>query len=277
MTITLGGVTATIAEFAQTLHVLRDAPGNQMKCYLKDTPLAGMDYHKVSKEEIALFSAIRVVPGTKQNHVAQVRPACIHAMERVLGESGWHDPPVPPPELPVHGPGGGPGFDSNSARRTAKQNYGEDQAKMWAEKEFPGALVKKVGNCVPKPGYDVRVTLADGSEVHIEAKYSEGGSEVELSEGERKHNQGYDVRVTLADGSEVHIEAKYSEGGSEVELSEGDSGCNHEHVLYVVAGADATKVDGEWQCSGGHETPHRSWKIDTDDLKPRTWHYNVPS
>jgi hypothetical protein len=158
----------------------------------------------------------------------------------VLSEPGWHDAPVPPPELSVHSPGGGgPGLDPISARRAAKQNYGEDQAKMWAEKEFPGALVKKVGNCVPKPGYD--------------------------------------VRVTLADGSEVHIEAKYSEGGSEVELSEGDSGCNHEHVLYVVAGADATKVDGEWQCSGGHETPHRNWKIDTDDLKPRTWRYNVPS
>ena len=75
-------------------------------------------------------------------------------------------------------------------------------------------LSRKVGNAVPKLGYDVRVTLADGSEVHIEAKYSEDGPEVALSEGERAHNQ--------------------------------DSGCNHEHVLYVVAGAQAIKVDGEW-------------------------------
>ena len=246
MTITLGGVTATTGEIAQTLHVLHDAPGNQMKYYLKATPLAGMDYHKVSKEEIALFPAIRVVPGTKQDHVAHVRPACIHAMERVLSESGWHDPPVPPPELPVHGPGGGPGFDSNSARRTAKQKYGEDQAKMWAEKEFPGALVKKVGNCVPKPGYDVRVTLADGSEVHIEAKYSYDGSEIGLSEGERKHIQ--------------------------------DGGCDHEHVLFVVTGAQATKDDdGEWHCSGGTKIPYRGWRIDRDDLTPITWSYHVPS
>jgi hypothetical protein len=116
---------------------------------------------------------------------------------------------------------------------------------MWAEKEFPGALVQKVGNWVPKQGYDVRVTLTDGSEVHIEAKYSYDGSEVELSEGERAHNQ--------------------------------DPGCNHEHVLYVVAGAQAIEVDGEWQCSDGDKVPYRDWKIDTDDLTPRTWRYSVPS
>ena len=50
MTITLGGVTATTAEIAQTLaDALYDAPGNQMKCYLKDTPLAGMDYQRSQK------------------------------------------------------------------------------------------------------------------------------------------------------------------------------------------------------------------------------------
>ena len=102
------------------------------------------------------------------------------------------------------------------------------------------------GNAVPKLGYDVRVTLADGSEVHIEAKYSEDGSEVALSEGERAHNQ--------------------------------DSGCNHQHVLYVVAGAQAIKVDGEWHCSGGTKIPYRDWKIDADDLTlVKSWRYNVPS
>ena len=244
MTITLGGVTASTAEIALTLDVLYDAPGNQMKHYLKDTPLAGMDYHKVSKEEVALFPEIRVAPGTKQDHAAHVRPACIHAMERALAESGWFDPPVSAPESSVHSSGGGPGLDPIPGRRTAKKNYGENQAKIWAEKEFPGALVQKVGDWVPKPGYDVRVTLADGSEVHIEAKYSETGSEVELTEGERAHNQ--------------------------------DLGCKHEHVLYVVAGAQASKNDDGWHCEGGTKVPHRNWKIDTDDLAPRTWRYNVP-
>ena len=42
---------------------------------------------------------------------------------------------------------------------------------------------------MPKKGYDVQVTLADGSEIHIEAKYSENGSVVLLTEGERAHNQ----------------------------------------------------------------------------------------
>ena len=41
---------------------------------------------------------------------------------------------------------------------------------MWAEEEFPDALVEKVGDRVPKLGYDVRVILADESEMHIEAK-----------------------------------------------------------------------------------------------------------
>ena len=98
----------------------------------------------------------------------------------------------------------GPGLDPIASRRTAKQNYGEDQAKIWAENEFPGALVEKVGNCVPKQGYDVRVAPGDGSEVHIEAKYSEDGSVVMLSEGERYHNQ--------------------------------DSGCNHEHGAWLGPG-----------------------------------------
>lgn len=198
--ITLGGVTATIEEIAQVLDALYDAPGDQMRHYLKGTPLEGMDYHMVHDEEIERFPEIRVPSGTKQHHVAHVRPACIHAMQRVLSESGWNDGLKPLPKLSIHGSyGGGPGFDPISSRRTAKQNYGEDQAKMWAEEEFPDALVEKVGDRVPKLGYDVRVILADESEMHIEAKYSYDGSVVILTDGERAHIQ--------------------------------ESGCNHEHVL----------------------------------------------
>jgi hypothetical protein len=245
--VTLGGVTATIEEIAQVLDALYDAPGDHMRRYLKDTPLEGMDYHKVHDEEIKLFPEIRVPPGTKQHHIAHVRPACIHAIERVLSESGWHDALVPLPKLSMHGSsGGGPGFDPIASRRTAKRCYGEDQARIWAEQEFPGALVQKVGDCVPKLGYDVQVILADESEIHIEAKYSENGSAVLLSEGEREHNQ--------------------------------DSGCNHEHVLYVVAGAQAIKVDDKWHCSGGTNIPYRNWKIDKDDLTLiRSWRCNVPA
>jgi len=89
--ITLGGVTVTGAEIAQVLDALLDTPGDQMRRYLKGTPLEGMDYHKVHDEEIKHFPEIRVSPGTKQHHVAHVKPACIHAMKRVLSESGWHD------------------------------------------------------------------------------------------------------------------------------------------------------------------------------------------
>ena len=204
-------------------------------------------------------------PGTNKNPTANDRKAVISWLEhRILpaligmdtasatsngktgtGAQDQAHPPVPPPNLPGRGPGGGPGLDPNPARRTAKKDYGEDQARMWAEKEFPGALVQKVGNWVPKLGYDVRVTLADESEVHIEAKYSEDGSEVILTEGERWHNL--------------------------------DSGCIHEHVLYMVAGAQATEADGEWHCSGGTEDPHRDWIIDAEDLEPMSWRYKVPA
>jgi hypothetical protein len=154
MTITLGGVTATTAEIAQTLARRPVRRAREPDEVLPEGHPARRDgLPKVSKEEIALFPEIRVVPGTKQNHVAQVRPACIHAMKRVLSEPGWHDALVPPPELSVHGPGGGGrGLDTISVRRTAKQNYGEDQAKMWAEKEFPGALVQKGRECGSEAG-----------------------------------------------------------------------------------------------------------------------------
>lgn len=245
--VTIGGVTATVEEVAQVLDALYDAPGDHMRRYLKGTPLEGMDYHKVHDEEIDLFPEIRVPPGTRQHHIPHVRPACIHAMERALSESGWHDMLVPLPKLSIQGSSGvGSGFDPIASRRTAKRYYGEDQARIWAAQEFPGALVQKVGDCFPKLGYDVRVILADGSEIHIEAKYSQGGSVVMLSDGERAHIQ--------------------------------DLGCDHEHVLYVVAGAQAINVDGKWHCSGGTMIPYRNWKIDKDDLTPiKSWRYNVPS
>ena len=243
-TITLGGVTATLEEVAQVLDALYDAPGDQMRHYLKNTPLEGMNYHQVSKEELTLFPEIEVPPGTRQHHVAHVRPACIHAMERLLSGSSWNETLVPLPKLPIKGsPSNDSGFDPISSRRTAKQNYGEDQARLWAEDQFPGALVVKVGSCVPKKGYDVQVTLADGSEIHIEAKYSENGSVVLLTEGERAHNQ--------------------------------DNKCKHEHVLYIVTQAQVIKVKDEWHCSGGTKTAFRNWKIDTGNLKAVQWRYNI--
>lgn len=39
--ITLGGVTATPEQVAQVLDALYDAPGDQMRHYLKGTPLQG--------------------------------------------------------------------------------------------------------------------------------------------------------------------------------------------------------------------------------------------
>jgi len=246
--ITLGGVTATPEQVAQVLDALYDAPGDQMRLYLKGTPLEMMDYHKVHDEEIKNFPNIRVPPGTKQHHVAHVRPACIHAMQRLLSESGWNEGLKPLPKLSLSGAhSGGPGFDPIASRRTAKRYYGENQAAMWAEEEFIGAVIENVGDRVPKLGYDVLVILADGSEVHIEAKYSHDGSAVILTDNERDHIL--------------------------------KSGCNHEHVLYVVSEAQAIKLnDNKWHCTGGIKTAHRNWTIDEEDLTPVTsWRYKVPN
>jgi hypothetical protein len=244
--ITLGGVAATPEQVAQVLDALYDAPGDQMRQYLEGTPLEGMDYQKVHDEEIAKFPKIRVPPGTRQHHVAHVRPACIHAMQRLLGEAGWNEGLKPLPKLSLSGSHGGPGFDPIASRRTAKRYYGENLARMWAEKEFAGAVVENVGDRVPKLGYDVLVILADASEVHIEAKYSHDASVVILTDNEREHVQ--------------------------------KSGCTHEHVLYVVSDAQAVKLDDDkWHCTGGTNTTHRNWTIDEVALTPVTsWRYKVP-
>ena len=106
-----------------------------------------------------------------------------------------------------------------------------------------------VGDHVPKLHYDVEVRFDDGKQVHIEAKATSDyiGARVELTDGERKHNQ--------------------------------DSECIHEHVLFVVSGVQADQLEGgAWYCWGGVPRYVRSWTIADNDLEPQpTWLYTVPS
>jgi Protein NO VEIN, C-terminal len=146
---------------------------------------------------------------------------------------------------PGHG-GRGPGHDLITGRRTKKKEYGENLAVKWGW-TVPGAVsVKKVADDFDKLGYDVRVTLADGNQLHIEAKTTEGtGSMLAITEGERKHNQ--------------------------------DSGCKHEHVLFVVSDVKAAISNDEWHCSGGTPAILPNWKIATSDLTEQpSWLYKVP-
>jgi hypothetical protein len=111
----------------------------------------------------------------------------------------------------------------------------------------PGAvLVKKVADNVPKLGYDVEVTLADGKQLHIEAKATGGnGDTVAIEEGERMHNQ--------------------------------DSGCKDEHVLFVVSDVQSARINGVWRCRDGAVGVIRNWKIASSDLTPQpSWVYKVP-
>jgi hypothetical protein len=141
----------------------------------------------------------------------------------------------------------GPGHDLIAGRRTAKRHYGEDLAVEWGW-TIPGAVqVTKVGDNVPKLGYDVEVALENGKQVHIEAKAAAGsGDRVELEDGERKHNQ--------------------------------DTACGHAHVLFVVSDVHADLIEGEWRCWGGDPKYVPDWKIAQSDLElqPR-WLYRVPT
>jgi hypothetical protein len=151
MKVEFGGV-STPGAIAQTLEVLREAPGDHMKDPLSNTPLAKMDYHQVSRDELSLFPDIQVAPAQKQDHVARVQPACIHAMERALEEFGRYDPPEPQPQLPSGVYVGAPGYDPISGRRTAKRNYGEDQAKKWAEERRGTVIPAPDGDALPQEG-----------------------------------------------------------------------------------------------------------------------------
>ncbi len=93
------------------------------------------------------------------------------------------------------------------------------------------------------------------------------------------------MKVTLADGAQVHIEDKASAGhGDLVAIEEGErahnqsSGCAHEHVLFVVSGVQSANIYGEWKCSGGEATILRNWRIaDPDLIIQPSWLYRVPS
>jgi hypothetical protein len=139
----------------------------------------------------------------------------------------------------------GPGFDPITGRRTAKKDYGEKEAMRWARRCFPSAQVEKVADWNPKQGYDVRVTLADGRELHIEAKATQGnGDKVHIEEGERCHNL--------------------------------DNLCKAGHVLFVISGVDCKITDGKWECTGGEAKFIHDWRIDKSDLKPTRYRYTVP-
>jgi hypothetical protein len=133
------------------------------------------------------------------------------------------------------GPGRAPGHDLITGRRMKKKEYGENLAVKWGWM-VPGVVsVEKVADNFRKLGYDVRVTQADGKEVHIEAKTtSSNGEMIAIEEGEREHNQ--------------------------------DSGCKHEHVLFVISDVKATMVNEDWQCWGGNPAIVPNWKIATSDL-----------
>ena len=192
-------------------------------------------------------------PGTHSKPTDNKRRAVITWLDLRILPSLAGEPPASATSVGTAGAGTqhlpkgtGPGHDLIAGRRTAKRHYGEDLAAKWGW-TIPGAVqVKKVGDNVPKLGYDVEVTLENGKQVHIEAKATaDSGDRVELEDGERKHNH--------------------------------DTGCGHEHVLFVVSDVHAAMIKGKWQCWGGDPKYVRNWKIAKSDLELQPkWLYRVP-
>jgi hypothetical protein len=226
----IGGVLVTRQQINAAIRKLEATGGTAIAQQLRaiGSPLASCDYHKVARDTRTAFPALIHGAGTRQKPTAHEKNAFVFALRVYAGQA--HDLPAVAAEGDLAGPGSGPGHDLIAARRTAKKNYGENQAAEsgWA---IPGAvLIEKVADQVPKLGYDVKVNLADGRQVHIEAKACGGhGDLVAIEEGERAHNQ--------------------------------DSRCGHEHVLFVVSDVQAAKIDGEWKCSGDEVAIILNWKI----------------
>jgi len=248
----VGGVQATRDQIIAALTKLEATGGTAIAQQLRSigSPLSSCDYHKVARDTRAAFPALIHKSGTKQSPTAHEKNAFTFALRvyAVLAQD-LPAPEVASGEGDQADPGSGPDYDPIAARNAAKKKYGEDQAKKWAEGEFPAALlVKKVGDDNPKPGYDVRVITADGSEIHIEAKCSGSNGDVELTKGEVDHVQGTGAK----------------------------NPCAHEHILFRVLNAHFTETSGEWKCLGSDADIHRGWAIDVSSLTPSRYAYKTP-
>jgi hypothetical protein len=242
----IGGVLVTSMQVVAAIAKLEAVGGTGIAQQLRaiGSPLAACEYRKVAEATMTAYPSLIKPAGTKQKHTPNYKNAFIFALKVHAHYA---------PDLP-HGPadgdpaGSGPGYDMIPGRGAAKKNYGEQKAADWASKTFPDAIsVEMVGDQNPKLGYDVKVMLPDGRQIHIEAKATAtDGTLVALTEGERAHNQ--------------------------------DSACSHEHVLYVCSNVKSAEIDGKWKCSGGQEDAHRDWKIATTDLiEQPSWLYRVPA
>ena len=146
----------------------------------------------------------------------------------------------------AHSPTGA-GFDPNDKRRRAVESHAVKL--VMASFAATDYVVEDVGS--KHVGYDIKVVSAtDGWEWHVEAKGSRGVCAiVELTEGERRHNQ---------------------------------SSCSAEaDVLGVVSGIEAHPVGAGFECSGGLVEWVWPWSISQSvtwesGLTPDRYRYTVP-
>jgi hypothetical protein len=85
----VGGVLVSADELASAISILRkNSTWTAVKQPLaaQGHPLAEMDYHGVADAELQAHPELKVSPGTKSKHEAQVKAAVLHHLEARLTE-----------------------------------------------------------------------------------------------------------------------------------------------------------------------------------------------
>lgn len=84
----VGGVPATAGQISSALDILHKSMSTAVKQPLvaHSHPLKDMDYHAVAKAEIKKFPELKVPPGSKTQHVGQVKLAVMHHLAGKLKE-----------------------------------------------------------------------------------------------------------------------------------------------------------------------------------------------
>ena len=85
--LTMGGVTATVAEAWEALAVLLESKGVMIKQTIErvGNPLASMDYHAIAADEPEQFPELVLRPGSHRKPTPHEKTAVIHYLRRILG------------------------------------------------------------------------------------------------------------------------------------------------------------------------------------------------
>jgi hypothetical protein len=122
----IGGMLVTSMQVNAAIAKLEAVGGTAIAQPLRaiGSPLAACDYRKIAKATMTAFPTLIQAAGTKHKHTAHQKDAFVFALKVYAGHP--HDNPTATADSDPAS--SGPGHDLIADRRTAKKNYGEDQA-----------------------------------------------------------------------------------------------------------------------------------------------------